>query len=62
MKEYKCKSCSKSFSGAGDLEKHIHTIHKGHKEFKCEYCGQSFTLLPNLRGHIKTIHEGHKDL
>ena len=32
---HKCKSCGKSFSQAGKLKRHIHTIHEGHKDHKC---------------------------
>ena len=29
--DYICETCSKSFSRAGSLKRHDHTIHKGHK-------------------------------
>ena len=34
-------TCGKLFSDAGDLKKHIHTIHENQKDqndFKCESC------------------------
>ena len=46
---------------SGDLKKHMHTIHEGHKDFKCESCGKSFSHAHTLKKHIHTIHEGHKD-
>ena len=54
--------CSKVFSDAGDLKKHIHTIHESHKvqnDFKCESCGKSFSQAGDLKKHIHTIHESH---
>ena len=51
-----CESCGKSFSEAGSLKKHIHTIHEGHKGYKCESCGKSFSQAGDLKRHIHTIH------
>ena len=52
---YKCESCDKLFSQAGDLKKHIHKIHEGHKYYKCESCDKSFSRAGNLKKHIHTI-------
>ena len=38
VKVHECKQCTKTFSRAGGLKRHIHTIHKGHKDYKCESC------------------------
>ena len=57
----KCESCGKSFSTAGDLKKHIHSVHGGSKDHKCESCGKSFIKALSLKKHIRTVHEGHKD-
>ena len=58
---YCCDSCGKSFSGAGSLKRHIHTIHEGHKEHKCYSCDKSFSQAGTLKKHMHTIHEGQKD-
>ena len=60
-KVHKCDSCGKLFYQAGNLKKHIYTVHEGHKDFKCDYCGKLFTRGYSLKLHIPTIHEGHKD-
>ena len=60
-KEYNYESGEISHAQAGNLKKHIHTVHKGHKDHKCESCGKSFTGAQYLKSHIYTIHEGHKD-
>ena len=43
------------------MQKHIYTIHDGHKDHKCESCGKSFSQAENLKRHIQTVHEDHKD-
>ena len=53
-KRYKCKSCSKSFTQLGNLNKHIYTIHKGFKDFKCGSCGKSFSQAEHLK--LSLIH------
>ena len=55
-----CESCGNTFSEAGNLKRHIYTIHEGHKDHKCESCGKSFSQAGVLNRHIYTIHEGHK--
>ena len=57
QKDFKCESCSKSFSHAGDLKKHLRRIHEGYKDHKCESCGKSFPQEGNLKKHICTVHE-----
>ena len=54
---------SKVFSDAGDLKKHIHTIHENQKDqndFKCDSCGKLLSA-GDLKKHIHAVHEGHND-
>ena len=56
-KDYKCKSCGKSFSHGNALKKHIHTIHVGLKEYKCDICGKLFYQVGNMNSHIQKVHK-----
>ena len=55
--DHKCESCTKSFSHAFNLKKHIYTIHEDHKDHKCESCGKLFSQAGHLKTHIHTIHD-----
>ena len=55
---YKCDSCGKAFSLAGDLKKHINAIHNGQKDHKCDSCGKIFSYADVLKNHINAIHNG----
>ena len=38
-KNFKCNSCVKSFTQAGNLRVHIKTVHEGHtSDYKCDSC------------------------
>ena len=54
--KHKCKFCARSFSQAGNLKRHIHTAHEGHKDHKCE----SFSKRGTLKTQIYTVHKKHK--
>ena len=58
--ERKCEFCSKSFTRANNLKKHIHTVHEGHKDYKCVFCGKSFTEAKGLKNHMIKIHEENR--
>ena len=53
-----CEPCGKSFSTAGNLKIHIHTVHEGHKDHKCESCDKSFSQAGSLKKHFNKIHRG----
>ena len=53
---YKCDSCGKTFSIAGDLKKHINAIHNHQKDHKCNACGKSFPFPRDLKKHINSVH------
>ena len=57
---FRCKYCSKTLTQKGNLNKHIHTIHNGHKDYNCNACGKSFSQA-SLKKHIQSVHQGHKN-
>ena len=58
---YKCDSCGKTFSIAGDLKKHINAIHNRQRDHKCDSCGKEFTQVASLKTHINSVHNRQKD-
>ena len=72
---YDCKLCQKSFISAGNLTKHVKSVHeksnedeKNDQEFSldedckydCKMCKKSFHNIGNLKRHISSVHEGKK--
>ena len=55
-----CNECSKYFSQAGYLKKHIRT-HSGEKPFVCKECLKSFSQAGHLKNHIRTHSTAIKD-
>ena len=58
--EFRIHSSGNSFTEAGTLKKHIHTVHEGNKDHKCKICGKSFIAAQNLKKHIQIVHESCK--
>ena len=60
-----CLIIYKSYSSAGNLKVHIHTIHAGCKDYKCQSKKITYVniilLRSTLNKHIRTVHKGHKD-
>ena len=40
-KKFKCNSCGKSFTQAGNLRVHIKTVHECHSDFECDSCDKA---------------------
>uniref|UniRef100_A0A182NC86 C2H2-type domain-containing protein n=1 Tax=Anopheles dirus TaxID=7168 RepID=A0A182NC86_9DIPT len=57
--KFTCDICRQVFSHAGNLARHIKTVHHGIKEFKCPHCDRYFGKLYTLKKHIQT-HTGEK--
>ncbi|XP_068449488.1 zinc finger and BTB domain-containing protein 40 isoform X2 [Clinocottus analis] len=52
---HKCSTCSKVFTSAALLDKHIGT-HTGAKPFSCDLCNKSYQQLSGLWYHNRTNH------
>ena len=58
-KEWKCKTCQKSFHSAWDLENHLvkrNCSEITNPDFSCQYCDKSYKEKHNLNKHIKSKH------
>ena len=58
-KEWKCKTCQKSFHSAWNLENHLvkrNCSEITKPDFSCQYCDKSYKEKHNLNKHIKSKH------
>ena len=56
IKEFRCKTCDKTYTTKGRLNNHILSIHKEIGE-KCRLCDNFFENSKNLKQHIKNYHQ-----
>ena len=61
QKDFKCKSCDKSFSFAGNLKQHFERVHEGKRNHKCNRCGKTFFSRSSTKKHIDTVHDGKRN-
>ncbi|KAJ3114864.1 hypothetical protein HK098_007160 [Nowakowskiella sp. JEL0407] len=53
-KDFKCQTCSKSFSRKQDLKRHVVTHIDGFKPYVCDICQMKFTRSDALSRHVKS--------
>jgi Zinc finger, C2H2 type len=51
-----CSTCRASFKKAGNLTRHIKTVHLKKRPEQCEHCPASFGLRSHLKRHVETVH------
>ena len=57
---YKCEVCGRGFTQAGNLSKHVKTLHSKDKPFKCQECDKVFAVKQELTRHFSRIHSSNK--
>jgi len=57
LKLHQCKICSKSFSQACNLQRHVEVVHEKIEFQKCQICGKEFDRLSLLKRHNDVEHE-----
>ena len=60
-KEHKCDSCSRAYSYAKDLKRHINSVHIGRRDHKCDFCGKAFSAGQSLKKHIHSDHNAQEE-
>ena len=65
---YECDICNQRFKVAKSVKKHrirrhgvtiqrhIHTVHEGHKNYECDICNQSFKVAKSVKEHRVRSH------
>ena len=59
-KQFKCDSCSSSFTQKRNLAAHIRLVHEGINTFLCEICNKAFGSNSAMKKHVSSVHEGKK--
>lgn len=57
---YKCEVCGRGFTQAGNLSKHMKTLHSKAKPFKCNECEKEFAVKQELSRHFSRVHSSNK--
>ena len=60
-RDHKCPHCSSAFGRAGDLTKHVRTVHEKRKDHACPHCAAAFGTASHLTKHVRTVHEKRRD-
>ena len=55
-----CNQCGKTFVNPYNHQRHINTVHEGHRDFICKICNSAYAESKNLKAHMIMVHEGKK--
>ena len=52
-----CSQCDYAAGQAGDLRKHVRTVHEQRRDHACSQCDAAFGQAGTLRIHVRAVHE-----
>ena len=55
-----CSQCDYAAGQAGDLRKHVRTVHEQRRDHACPQCDAAFGQASDLRRHERTVHKKRK--
>lgn len=56
-----CYVCNKTFANAGNVTKHVNSVHKKLRPYACGLCGMAFGFPDGLERHVEYVHGVAKD-
>ena len=60
-KPHACPHCAAAFGRAGNLTRHVQTVHEKRRNHVCPHCAATFGKAGTLKTHVQTVHEKRRD-
>ena len=61
VKPHACAQCAAAFGKAGDLTRHVRTVHEKRRDNACPHCAAAFGRASVLTKHVRIMHELRRD-
>ena len=60
-KPHACPRCAAAFTQAGNLTRHVRTVHEKRRDHVCPHCAATFTQAGSLTTHVRRKHPREVD-